>query len=354
MQAHVTPLRSSVSTRFPAVRLAPLPLALVVVLLLATAYGSVSIPPGETARILLYKFGVYAGHRSWSLIDENIIWQIRLPRVLAAALVGAALSVAGALFQAVLRNPLADPYVIGTSAGAQLGVIVALVLPLQLAVLGFGSVQVLAFLFALMTVLLVYGVARTAGRTPVVTLLLAGFVVSSFLISATTFLMLITNRTQEVMMWTMGSLDVSELTQLGVTGPVIVVVAGAAIVAAPQLDVMLLGEEQAYHLGVRVERLKVATIVLATLLTGLAVTLAGIVAFVGLIVPHAARLMYGPAHRVLLPASATLGAVFVVLADLIARIGIGGEQIPLGIVTAVIGAPFFIHLLRRGRSTYGA
>lgn len=345
--------RRGVSTRGSGLLLAPLPLALLVAILLAVAYGSVGIPARETLEILAYKLGLTAGHRTWSGVDENIIWQIRLPRVLAAALVGASLSVAGALFQAVLRNPLADPYVIGTSAGAQLGVMLALLLPLQFAVAGFGSIQVAGFICALLTVLLVYGLARTAGTTPIVTLLLAGFVISSFLISATTFLMLVSNRTQQVMMWTMGSLDVSEMTQLGITAPAIVAASLTALFLAPQLDVMLLGEEHAMHLGVRVERLKVTALVLASLLTALAVTLAGVVAFVGLVVPHAARLLYGPGHRVMIPAAAVIGAVFVVVADLVARIGVGGEQVPLGIVTAVIGAPFFLHLLRKGRRTYG-
>lgn len=335
-----------------ALRLLPLAVAVVVVCGLSTVYGPTAIPPGETLHILLHKLGLYHGPVTWARPDEVIIWQLRLPKAIAAALVGAALAVAGTLYQAVLRNPLADPYVIGTAAGAQLGVIVALLLPVQIALLGFGTIQVLAFAGALLTVLFVYSLARTAGRTPVVTLLLAGFVVSSFLISGTTFLMLASDRLNQVMMWTLGSMDVSEMAQLRATGPLVVAGILVAFVLARQLDTILLGEEQAGHLGVRVERLKLLAIVLASLLTGLAVTLAGIVAFVGLVVPHAARLIYGPSHRVLVPAAAAAGAVFVVVADLLAHIIIAPSIVPLGIVTAIVGAPLFLHLLRRSRREY--
>jgi iron complex transport system permease protein len=339
-------------TGLGSLRLVPLPLLLLVVLFAGTLYGSTTIPAPETLHIILYKLGLYAGHHDWTASEEAIVWDLRLPRVIAAALVGGSLGVAGALFQAVLRNPLADPYVIGTSAGAQLGVTVALVFSLSYAAAGFGPVQLFAFAGALGTVLFVYGLARTAGRTPIVTLLLAGFVVSSFLISGATFLMMATGRTDEVMSWTMGSLDVSLLSQVAVTGPLIMVCSGIAVLLWRQLDVMLLGEEAARHLGVRIELLKLAAILLGALLTSLAVTMAGIIPFVGLVVPHAVRLIYGPGHRALIPAACITGAIFVVLADLLARVVIAPTPVPLGVVTVVIGAPFFLHLLRRSRHEY--
>lgn len=333
-------------------RLSLLPCALVIAVIAGTLMGTVTIPPAEILRILLFKFGLYAGHVSWSSGDQAIVWSLRMPRVIAAALVGAALGVAGALFQAVLRNPLADPYVIGTAAGAQVGVIIGLLLPFQVLLFGFGPVQALSFVGALGTVLFVYSIARVGGRTPVVTLLLAGFVVSSFLISGTTMLAYLSGRIDEVLAWTMGSLDVSAWDQLAATGPIIVIAIALAYVVSDRLDVILLGEEQATYLGIRVEGLKLAAIVLASLLTGLAVTLAGVVAFVGLIVPHAARLLYGPRHRVLIPSTAGLGAVFLIVADIIARAAIPPTPLPLGVVTAVIGAPFFLHLLHRSRRDY--
>lgn len=326
--------------------------ALIAAMVAGTLVGSVRIPPGETLQILLYKLGLSHGHVTWTAGDEAIIWLVRFPRVIAAALVGAALSVAGTLFQAVLRNPLADPYVIGTSAGAQLGVSVAFLFPLNIAVFGFGATQVCAFGGALATVLFVYALARTGGRTPVVTLLLAGFVTSSFLISGTSLLMVAGNRVSEVVRWTMGSIAASSWDQVGLTGLFIVLAAAGSYVLAASLDVLLLGEEHAVHLGVRVESLKLVAIVLAALLTALAVTLAGVVAFVGLVVPHTMRLIYGPGHRLLIPAAALGGAAFLILADLVARITLTNAEIPLSAVTAVIGAPFFLHLLRRTRKEY--
>lgn len=333
-------------------RLALLPGMLMVAMLLALFFGTVTLSPTETLQILLHRMGLYTGRVTWPATDEAIIWSIRLPRVLAAALVGAALGVAGTLFQAVLRNPLADPYIIGTSAGAQLGVSIMLLVPIDVGVFGFGPVQVAAFCGATVTVLFVYGLARTRGRTPVVTLLLAGFVVSSFLISLSSFLISVSNHMTQVMNWTMGSVDVSEFSQLGLTGPLVIGATLLAFALAHQMDVVLLGEAQAAHLGIRVERLKIAGIVLGALLTALAVSLAGVVPFVGLIVPHTARLLYGPAHRILVPTAALGGALLVVLVDLIARTVIAPTEIPLGVMTAVVGAPFFLHLLRRSRRDY--
>ena len=322
------------------------------VMVAATLFGTVSISPDIVLRVLAHNLGLHFVGARYSAVDESLVWSIRLPRVVAAALVGAALGVAGTLFQAVLRNPLADPYVIGTSAGAQLGVAIAIATPLQFAVIGFGPVQAAAFLGAVLTVGFVYSLARTAGRTPVVTLLLAGFVVSSFLISATSFIMIVTNRVSQVTLWTMGGIDISRYQQLAFTGPCVLAGTCLALVLAPRLDVILLGEEQAAHLGLRVERLKIAVLLVASLLTGLAVALAGVVAFVGLVVPHAARIVLGPAHRTLIPAAALGGAAFVVLVDLISRTVAAPTEIPLGVMTAVLGAPFFLHLLRRTRRVY--
>lgn len=337
--------------------LAPLPVVLLGVLILALMVGSVAIPPSTVIQILLHKTGLDTGRVTWSAGTESIIWQIRLPRVLGVALVGGALALAGALFQAVLRNPLADPYVIGTSAGAQLGVTAVFILPIQLSVDGFGAPQLAAFAGALLTVLFVYSLARVGGTVPVVTLILAGFVVSSFLISTTTFLTFlgpnIGDRLTQVLDWTLGGVQIDAWSQLAVTAPLVLAGAGLAILLAHPLNLVLLGESQAAHLGLRVERLKLAVIALAAFLTALAVTLAGVVAFVGLVVPHAMRLIYGPGHRVLLPASCLAGATFVVLCDLLARVVVAPTEIPLGVVTAILGAPFFLYLLRRSRRDYG-
>ena len=343
---HIWPPR-----RLPAVlRLAPLLVALAGALAVATIYGDVDLPAGETLSIILTKLGLM--HSSWPAQDVAIIWSIRFPRVVGVAFIGAALALAGLLFQAVLRNPLADPYVIGTSAGAQVGVTVVLISGLSFSFLGFGPLQIASFAGALATVLFVYGLARTSGRTPVVTLLLAGFVLSSFLISTTLFLAEAFNQVQEIMGWTLGGVSISRWSQLGVAAPTIVAAGCVTFVLSRRLDAVLLGEEQAMHLGVRVERLKIVAIVMAALLTAMAVTLAGIVPFVGLVVPHACRMIYGPAHRLLVPAAALGGATFLVVTDLVARTILAPNMMPLGVMAAVIGAPFFLHLLRRTRREY--
>src|SRR5579859_4768578 len=245
------------------VRVAVLPITLLMSLVLASAVGDIPISLSDTTHILLYKLGLPAGPVTWSIQNEVIVWDLRLPHVAAAALVGASLAVAGTLFQAVLRNPLADPYVIGTAAGAQLGVTIALLLPLQIALLGFGSLQILAFGGAVGTVLLVYLIASLGGRANVVTLLLAGFVISSFLISGTSFLLSVSNRANDILSWTMGGINVSAWEQLTVTAPVIIGTVAAAWLLAARLDVLLLGEHPAMHLGINVERLKLAAVVLA-------------------------------------------------------------------------------------------
>jgi iron complex transport system permease protein len=321
-------------------------------MLVALLFGTVSISAGEIVAIVLHKFGLAQAQAGWAPGDENIIWNIRLPRVVAAALVGGALGVAGALFQAVLRNPLADPYVIGTSAGAQLGVTLAYVLSIQVAIGGFGSVQLMAFVGALGTVLFVYALARSSGGTPIVTLLLAGFVVSSFLISATFLLATVSNRVNQIIFWTMGGVANRSWSELGVIAPAILLCAAIALLLAPRLDALQLGEDQAAHLGIRVERVKLACIVLGSFATALAVSLAGVVAFVGLIIPHTARMVFGPGHRVLVPTSLLGGALFVVIVDLLARTVVSPTELPLGVMTAVVGAPFFLHLLRRSRRDY--
>jgi iron complex transport system permease protein len=330
-----------------------LPLAVIAVIVVALFFGAVSIPPAEIVQILAHKLGLWPGSLTLPAGDESIVWDIRLPRVLAAALVGAALAIAGTLYQAVLRNPLADPYVIGTSAGAQLGVTLALLLPVQFSLAGFGPLQALAFAGALGSVLLVYSLARTGGATPIVTLILAGFVMSSFLISATSFLMVVSSRVNQIVGWTMGGIEVSQWSQLALAAPTLLLTSIAAFLLAPLLDALLLGEETAAHLGVPVEPLKLAVIVLASLVTALAVTLAGVVAFVGLVVPHAARLVYGPGHRVLIPVAACAGAMFVVAVDVVARTLVAPTELPLGVMTAVVGAPFFLYLLRKSRRDYG-
>lgn len=339
-----------------AIILVILALALSAAVLLASALGAVSIPLLDILKMTLNKIPLIDFESTWRPADETIIFQIRLVRVVAAALVGAGLATAGVLLQGLLRNPMADPYITGTSAGAALGATIAMLLPLGLAFSGFGVVPIFAFCGALVTVLLVYNLARVGSRTPLISMLLAGFVVSSMLSAVMSLLIMTSSELQfklhSVFSFLMGSISVQYWNQIAVIAPIII---GGIVVAqffAVHLNAFSLGEEQAAYLGINVEREKILILALSSLLTACAVSLSGLIGFVGLVMPHAMRLALGPDHRLLLPASALAGATFLVIADTLARTLLAPTEIPVGIFTALIGAPFFIYLLRRTRREY--
>jgi len=342
-------------------RPAVLPLLVVVLfaaLALAAAYGAVPISPLTSAAILLNQTHIIHIQPSWPASDEAILLLYRLPRVVGAALVGAALGVAGVLFQGLLRNPLADPLLLGTSSGAALGATIAFMLPAAFTAywFGFGLIALLAFAGALVAVALVYLLATHNRRTPVVTLLLAGVAVSAVLTAAQTILITMNDRLGlrlvSLYRWISGSVNVESWTQAEVITVLVMVGVIAGFVLAPALDAFALGEEMAGHLGLRVERYKLVTVLVAALLVGAAVSISGIVGFVGLVAPHLCRLTLGPRHRLLVPASALVGAIFVVVADLLARVLVAPAELPLGVLTALVGGPFFLWLLRAAGSRY--
>jgi iron complex transport system permease protein len=342
-------------------RLAVVPLlavALFVAVVGAAAIGAVPISPSHTAQILLNLTGLFHFPRTWPVTDEIIIVQLRLPRVLGAALVGAALALAGALFQGLLRNPLADPLLLGTSAGAALGATVGFIVPALYATawLGFGLVAVLAFAGALLAVALVYWLAWRHGQAPVVTLLLAGVAVSAMLTAVQTLLITMNSRfglrVEALYLWISGGVSVQSWAQIAVVVGLVVVGLAAALYLAPALDALALGEEMALHLGLRVELVKLGIVASGALLVAAAVSISGLVGFVGLVAPHLCRLTLGPRHRLLLPVSALVGALFVVIADLLARTVAAPSEIPLGVVTALVGGPFFLSLLRHAGRHY--
>ncbi|MGI8871329.1 MAG: FecCD family ABC transporter permease [Candidatus Limnocylindria bacterium] len=326
----------------------------------AVGLGSVGISLDDTARILAHRALGLPLPTTWSPTSETIILELRLPRVLTAMLVGGALATAGTVFQAIFRNPMADPYVIGTAAGASLGAVLGILAPLlvpALAIgagsewLGLGVVQVLAFAGGLTTVLVVFAVARSAGRVPVVTLLLTGYAVSSILAAAVALLMFVAGRAlASIVAWLMGSLAGGSWSQLAIAAPLALGSMALLTLRWRQLNLLLLGDRQAEHLGLDVEREKLMLTVLASLATSAAVAISGTIGFIGLVVPHLLRLVIGPDHRLLLPAAALVGAALLALADLAARLA-GG--VPVGVLTALIGAPFFVWLLRRSASFPG-
>jgi len=329
---------------------------LVIASLLASAFGAVTISLSDILKMILNRVAIIDFPSTWRVVDETIIFQIRLPRVIGGILVGAALATAGVLFQGLLRNPMADPYIIGTSAGAALGATVAMILPINLTFLGFGLVPATAFIGALATVILVYNLARVSGKTPIISMLLAGFVVSALLTAVMAFMMSISERLglnlHSVYSFLLGHISVTGWGQLAVVAPLIIGGIIGARFFAFHLNALSLGEEGAAYLGIEVERDKVFILALGSLLAAAAVSISGLVGFVGLVVPHAIRMSLGPEHRLLLPASALAGGTFVVIADLLARVLLAPVEIPVGVVTAIIGAPFFLYLLRRSRREY--
>ena len=329
-------------------------LALAGVLLLITAtlgmaWGAVPIPPGAVVRIVGRHLGA-VGPADWPPAWEAILLQVRLPRVVLAGLVGMTLAVAGAVYQALFRNPLAEPYLIGVSSGASFGATLAIVLVWRFGGGGWNGVSLAAFIGALLATAAIYSLARVGGRTPVTTLILAGVAVNALLSAATVFLMFSVQdafRAMHVLGWLMGSLALADWEKTRVVLPY--VAGGLAVIGgyAHTLNVLQLDEEQAQSLGVAVERTKGILILAVSLATAAAVSVSGTVGFVGLIVPHIARLAWGPDHRFLLPMSGVLGAIALILADGVARTAFAPRELPLGVVTAVVGAPFFLYLLRR-------
>lgn len=349
---------------FRSVRALPAPIILLVltcllliVILLAASFGSVPIPIGTIMQILLNGSGFFHFARLWDPTDEVIVWQVRMPVVIGAALVGAALAVAGVLFQGMLRNPLADPYLIGSSSGAALGASIAFVLPFDVLYGSFFPLTpLLAFLGAMLTVMLVYAIARVGDQTPVVTLLLAGVVMNAVLVAFQTLILTLSPRAQfgvqALFSWLSGGIAVTSWSPIVVVGIIILVGMVLAFILSNALDAFGLGEESAAHLGMNVERYKLLIIIVGSLLTAAAVSISGLIGFVGLITPHVMRLILGPRHRLLLPASALGGAIFLVLADLLARVVIAPAVLPVGVFTALVGAPFFLFLLRSNKRVY--
>ncbi len=330
---------------------------LLLVILLAASFGSVPIPFGTIIQILLNGTGLFHFVRQWDPVAEIIVWQVRMPVVIGAAIVGAALAVAGVLFQGMLRNPLADPYLIGSSSGAALGAAIAFVLPFDIV---FGSffplTPVLAFAGAMLSVILVYAIARVGGQTPVVTLLLAGVVMNAVLVACQTLILTLSPHAQfgvqALFNWLSGGIVVTSWMPVVIVGIIVLIGMMFAFMLATVLDAFGLGEESAAYLGLHVERYKLLIIVVGSILTAAAVSISGLIGFVGLVTPHVMRLILGPRHRLLLPASALGGAIFLVLADLLARVVIAPAVLPVGVFTALVGAPFFLILLRNSKREY--
>jgi len=325
-----------------------LSILLIVIAVLATTVGSVKIPFLTTCQVVISKLPFLQVATVWPNGADTIILEIRLPRVILAGLVGAALAIAGATYQGLFRNPLADPYLIGVAQGASLGAVIGFLLPTTWHGMGVGVVPLFAFTGAIISAAIVYGLARTGKSLPVATLILAGVALGALLGSIVSYLIISSGeRIHGIVFWLMGSFSLSQWMDVKLVLPYVVVGIGVILLYARPLNVMQLDEEQAQQLGINVERLKLVLLVAATLITAAAISFVGTIGFVGIIIPHAVRLIWGADHRFLLPLSVLSGAIFLILADLIARTAQAPSEIPIGVITAICGAPFFLYLLRR-------
>lgn len=328
--------------------------ALFVSLILAVVVGPVLIPPMTVWEIALYKV-TGLSTPDWSVAQEQIVWQIRFPRVLLGALVGGGLAVVGATLQAVVRNPLADPFILGGSSGASVGAVLVIIGGLEF--LGVYSLSAAAFLGATVTFALVFVLARGAGGTiSPMRLVLAGVALSYALFAVTNFLIFQagdSNQIRSVLFWMLGSLGGAQWEQL--TVPALVLLLGSVylVLRARELNALLVGEESAANLGVDTGRFRKELLVLTGLLTGTMVAVSGSIAFVGLIMPHVVRLFVGSDHKRVLPVSILSGAIFLIWVDVLARIAVAPEELPVGVVTSLVGAPFFIWLMRRKTKAFG-
>ncbi|MHC3426099.1 FecCD family ABC transporter permease [Streptomyces sp. DT18] len=326
-------------------------LALVGLCLVSASVGAYHIPLGDLLASLAHKVGV--GGHALDRVGESVLWNVRLPRVVLALLVGASLGCAGALMQGVFGNPLAEPGVIGISSGAAVGAVASIALGITF--LGTWTVSVFAFVAGLATVLLVYTLSRAGGRTEVVTLILTGIAVNAFAGALIGLFVFFADNAQvsQITFWQLGSLAQATWPKVLAVLPCALLGLAVAPLHARKLDLLALGERPARHLGVDVERLRLVLVLVVALLTAAAVAVSGIISFVGLLVPHLLRMAAGPGHRFLVPASALGGGLVLVGADLAARTVAAPAELPLGVLTALFGSPFFFWLLRRTRRKQG-
>jgi len=279
-----------------------------------------------------------------------IVSTVRFPRIILSVLVGGALAAAGVVFQGVFQNPMAEPYVIGVSSGAALGASLAFLIGVQVRFLGLGTVPIFAFAGAILTTALVYSIARVGKRVPLTMLLLAGIAAGSFVSSINSLILLFSrDQTQQIIFWMMGGFAARNWDHVRAVLPYISIGYIAISLHARELNVLSLGEEKAQQIGVNIQRVQLLLVVCGVLITAAAVSVSGIIAFVGLIVPHVLRLLIGPDHRYLLPTSALAGGFFLLIADTLARTVISPVELPVGVITSFVGAPFFLFLLRRSR-----
>ena len=320
---------------------------LFLVIVISSCVGAANISPVDALKIIISKiFNLNIDFESIKESAVTIVYNIRLPRILVAMIVGGALSVAGVTYQGMLKNPMADPYVIGVSSGAALGATIAIAFNFSFRLLGLSSTSIVAFFSAIVVIIVVYSIARVGKKVPMTTLLLSGIAIGNFLTAFTSIVMIFSQSDmKKIMFWTMGSFSGKGWEQFVSITPYVLIGIAVIFYYAKDLNIILLGEDTASNLGVNVERVKRILLISSTVITALAVSVSGIIGFIGLIVPHISRLAIGPDNRKLIPLSFMWGAVMMIGCDTIAR-SLIVQEIPVGIITSIIGAPFFIYMLK--------
>jgi iron complex transport system permease protein len=331
-------------------------LFLLLSIVISVSIGSAQLPLGAVWRILLHNVP-FAGawiEPYWPASSEQIVLHVRLPRIVLGMVVGAALAAAGAGFQGVLRNPLADPFTLGVASGSSVGAAFLILTGWQYLLFGNWTIPMVAFCTGMATLFVVYSLARVEGGVRRETLILAGIIVQAFLGAAVSFMVSLSDEVvNSIVFWLMGSLHLRGWGYSGVTAPYLFVGLSILMLYGRTLNLFELGERNAAYLGVNVERTKWIVLSVSTLMTAAAVSVTGVIGFVGLIVPHLVRLAVGSDYRLILPLSAVVGAIYVVWADTLARTLLSPTEIPLGVVTAFLGAPFFAYLLVKHKKVLG-
>jgi iron complex transport system permease protein len=326
-------------------------LGLFFVMAFSVTIGTANISFLDSMKILLSRVPLiqyFVGVEGIESTHVTIVMGLRIPRILLAALVGSGLSVSGAVYQGLFKNPMADPYVLGVSSGAALGATLAIVLGVEYFFWGIGGISLFAFLFAIGTIVFVYQIAQKDGRLSTVTLLLTGVAVS-FLMSSFISLMMIFNKNhvERIVFWLMGSVSAASWEQIRIVAPVVLFGVLATMIFARDLNIILTGDDTSRGLGIEVERVKKILLTLCSIMIAVCVCFSGMIGFVGLVVPHVFRMVFGQDHRILLPFSCLGGAIFMVVADALARGMMPPIEIPVGVITSLVGAPYFISLIYR-------
>lgn len=316
-------------------------------ILLGTAIGTVYVPMTAIIKIIEAKIFGFVSLRGIDPMFMNIVLDIRLPRVILSGLVGAALAIAGAAFQGLLRNPLADPYTLGVSSGASVGAVITLFFQISIPFVGSFTLPLISILFSLLTIVFVLTFARKIERSMrVETIILTGIIFSSFLGALISLMIALTgDELRQIISWLLGSVSMRGWEYIKIILPFFIIGSLVLIVNAKELNAMSFGEERAQHLGVNVQRRKLIILIAGSILTGAAVAVSGTIGFVGLVIPHFARLCWGPDHKHLLPLSILIGSGFLIIADLISRTIISPAELPIGVITSLIGAPVFAMIL---------